>query len=378
MEITTGNEIEQTLSPDLVRQGIDWLQHANRYQMSNRADLWVYLSSSDPLEALRTIDVSGKNVMMVAGSMDPAQVFALGKPSSMTLFDRSVSACCMAELKAVALQTLDFWEWQHTFHTFNASAKSGTMMNMDHYRKKLRPRLSEAARLYFDAFDVGGPLSPLLTLPGSIDGHFALTRRSEINPLGTAISSDGIVQSRSAYQRLTKAMAKIPLTIRCALSREVDFTVEKPDVLYISNIGIDLFPTINEARTCIANGAESVLFTGRTYTESMAYMKGKEVRFGNDTTKPGPGWKEYGLPEYREQMIVPGTELTINDTLVRGVGFDASCDFPLLLSVDQNCEKATTPAPMPLEVLREQVRQSIVAGMRRKRGNDAVYAYTKK
>jgi hypothetical protein len=357
-QLGTNERPVQHVTPDAAREMVEHLVEAHQLRTNVFVQALLYLSSSDAVTALPLADVKGKNVMTVAGSNEFAQVFAMGGASSLTVFDRSIPACCMTDLKHAAIRELDFHEWQQTFHSFLRDGPKSVMLDTQHYEKKLRPNVSEATQVFFDAFH-SGSLREANALKHVGWQHFVHVRLARSPGTATAISPQGVVNTEEKYAALSDAMRKVPMSIHPTPIEEWKFEENTPDFLYLSNIGFHYWATRGWAKHCRIQGVQEVGF-------ALKAVESKTFKYNG---------REYYLPKFRDRVMVPGAISHCDDDHMRCIGFDQAAEFGMLMQLDDAADDAPIGGPSDM---RRQIRRSIRAGILRTQPGDFPFPYTRK
>ncbi len=221
-----------------------------------------YLNSSDPLESLMKLDLTGKTVLTVSGSGEFSHVFIHDGAKEVISYDISPAAAFYSELRHQALCNLSMEDYIKLFGDYINNAEDEDGDEMPFLNKavfeKVRPFLSAEASQYFGiAFN-----SPtLINIDISFGNDFARVRGNEKFGYNRFIGD--IITNPQEYKALQAKAKKVKFTqIICDVD-SLGTAVKRyhPDMMYLSNIGYFPQNTFALAQDYVDQGIPEVVCT---------------------------------------------------------------------------------------------------------------------
>lgn len=329
----------------------------------------LYLNSSDPLTVVANVPATNKRVCTVAGSGDFPQIFINNGATNVDVFDISLLACCMTELKLVALRNLCFNEYTKLFHEFK-KGEGGTIVDARLYQA-LRSQLSDASKRFFDLL-TQGPLNSLLWDGKDTRGPtIARSVRSGVPDTfpkyPTFIDETGKCGLRiDDYSTLAEKARRCSVSIRLQDAKKLDFhESEVPDVLYMANIGNNSTDErMKILHKMLRRGAKKVIFSGfREEGSKPVVWDGAEAQIAEgEPTKKVESVQRYKWPMMFGQLLVPGTAWKGEGFTIRFLGLDQRFDLSNLYAIERTSNADVHIALTEKEIL-QRLQWCIRKGM---------------
>ncbi len=302
---------------ELIKKSLgEELSHAN-YELA------FFLNSSDSLTSLKQLDQKGKKVMTVAGSGEFSHVFIKNGASEIQSFDVSPAAAFNAELRHMALCSLQMADYLKLFSSWTEgwddTNNDYPIYDQDTYLK-IKDKLSAEAQLYFDL---------LFREPELITFHrevvlqgFARTRINKKHGFNRLIGD--IITTEEEYDELQKKAKKVKFAqVICRVNEIADLIAsQKPDQIYQSNIGFTLDRVVKNAYANANNGSEVVCTVGLgtedlKETEGNFFYQGKKIEIGDEIT--------HEIKDHNQDTVqVP----------IRIIGLDGSATFGVTIMIN--------------------------------------------
>lgn len=252
------------ISSGVHQQAFEMMQRSRKPDVFGKSEFFFYLNASDPIHLLHErVDVRDQRVLTVAGSGDFLPLFVEGGAAAVDVFDRCVPAIFYQELKAVALRSLSWTEYQQLINTW--TQPKGHLCDHTLF-EKIQSKLSPLAAYFFEELLF---IQRVDSTPVYKDERGSVAvyrpRRMPDGSTNNNLAIGDVITTEQAYHALQEKMRAIPLTFQLMYLQKLipTLSAQKHDVAYISNIGLYQKDTLKLAYHILKKGVPRVLFTCR-------------------------------------------------------------------------------------------------------------------
>lgn len=293
-----------------------------------------YLNSSDSLETLLTLNLQGKKVLTVSGSGEFAHAFISAGAQEVCSFDISPAACFYTELRHAALCELEMSDYLTLFGSWAIPTEEiddleeieTPLLDINIY-EKIESSLSEEAKAYFRALFQ----EPMLFYSRFGRGNnFARSRWNPKTKYNRLVGD--IIKDEDEYNRLREKAKRVVFKglIQNAFHMEEFIASEKPDVIYISNIGYEPDVMMLLAKKYLDLGVAGVICTTSSNDSKFNDTSGE---YDYDFSNFYYLGRKLGVGDVFEYKLYDKMRRLSEIVTVEVLGTDKSADYGLTLKV---------------------------------------------